>query len=115
MPISVSEALDSDTCSRVVLEDHTGGSYVNGLFVQGPATIRKGLGSVQQPTAQQLTLLEGSEKKTDVRAIYCNKKLYLAKEDRSSTLVHHNGDTYKLLKMSDWGVNGWFLGLGSKL
>lgn len=74
MPINVSEALDSDTAERIIVERDTGtGVYVDGIYVNAPIRTFKTLASVQQPTPKQLeTLPQGERDKNPM--LFISKK-----------------------------------------
>lgn len=115
MTVSVAEALDTDTASLVTLEDTAGGGYVDGIFVPGAATLRKALGSFQQPSPQQLEFLEGSERKNDVRSVYLNKEVRLSKADGTSTVIIKQGKRFKVVHVGDWNDFGWFFAMASAI
>ena len=113
MPINVSEAIDSDTAIMVSLENASGGTYVQGIYVPGGPAITKALASPQQPTPEQLNFLEGGERTKDLKAFYLNKKVITSKGDKVATVIIQGGKRFKVIFVGDWEPFGWFFAIGA--
>lgn len=104
MPINVSEAIDSDTSERIRVERSSPGSYVDGLFVPGPISTFKALGSVQQPTPRDLQTLPEGERVKNLKMVICSKKLQTANEDTNTLadVIIAKGIRFKITMLADW-------------
>lgn len=114
MPINVSEAIDSDTAEKMIVERTTGSGYVDGLWVKGTITTFKTLASAQQPTPKQLETLPEGDRARDP-FLFISKKPLLAADDKTNTaadLVTFKGQKYKIIKVGDWSSYGHTMAFG---
>lgn len=116
MPIKVTEAIDADTATVVTLEDKGIPTRLDGRPVYPPATIRKALASVQQPTPEQLQFLEGGERTSNTYSFYLNKSVQTADVDTGTpaTTIIRRGQRFKVIHVGDWDDYGWFFAIGAK-
>tara|TARA_R110000744_G_scaffold111795_1_gene209985 strand:- start:874 stop:1221 length:348 start_codon:yes stop_codon:yes gene_type:complete len=115
MAIQVSEALDLDTAVLVSLENASGGSYVEGIYVPGATVLDRALASVQQPSPKELEFLEGGERGKDLKSFYLNKEVITSQGDKVATVITHRSKRYKVVFVGDWEDYGYFFAIGAKI
>lgn len=116
MPINVSEALDADTCAKVMVERVSPGSYVNGLYVPGTTSNFGTLASPQQPTPKQLEMVPEGERDTDIMLFICKRKVRTGDDsnDLQPDIILWNNERWKVVKVADWSTFGHTMAFGAK-
>lgn len=117
MPINVSEALCTDTAEIVTVKRTTGGSYVDGIYVQGSESTFKTICSVQQPSPIELQNLPEGERDKDIRK-FISKKPVFTTSDRDeiiADLIRYKGNDYKIISAGDWDSYGHTTSFGVRV
>lgn len=113
--INVSEALDYDTCTRVVVERTLPGAYIDGLYVEGSKTNFKSLASPQQPTPKQLEILPMGERDKNIMLFICNKRVRTT-DDKKGTLadvIIWDNQRWRVIRLANWSSFGHVLAYGA--
>lgn len=116
MPITVSEALDSDTAEIITVERTSGGGYVDGIYQKGVVSTFKTICSVQQATPEELQNLPEGERNKDVRK-FISKKAIRTASDRDGLIadvVLYKGFRFKIISAGDWDSYGHTTSFGAR-
>lgn len=109
MTINVGEGLCSDTALLLTVKRPIGTQQIkDGLLVQPPYTTFKSLISPQQPTPQELEVLDEGERSTDLYLFISSRELRTA-SDHDQTLADYvvfRGNDYKIIYAGDWQTFG---------
>lgn len=117
MPINVSEAIDSDTAEKILVERTLPGAYVDGHYVSGAKSTFKTLASVQQPTPKQLQMLTENERDMDLK-LFIPLRLVNTASDRDGTpsdVITYKGIKYTIIKSGDWISYGYSWVIGARV
>ncbi len=117
MPINVNQAIDLQTGTKIYIQRSVGGSYVDGIYVEGPRKLIKAIASQQAPTPSQISLLEGLERTKDIKAFYVNKAIIASDhyDNNEADNIVWNGKVYRAMKLGDWNDYGYNLVLGARI
>lgn len=116
MTITVSEALDLDTCLKLVVERTAVGSYVDGIYSPGSVSTFKSLISPQQPTPDQLQILPEGERDKDIVMFISKRKLRTTddKNNLIADIVLFNDSRYKIVSLANWSTFGHNIAFGAR-
>lgn len=116
MTITVSEALDLDTCLKLTVERTDPGAYVDGLYVQGAVSTFKSLISPQQPTPKELQVLSEGERDKDIMMFISKRKLRTDDDGNNivADVILYDNSKYRVIKLADWSSFGHTIAFGAK-
>lgn len=104
MPINVSEAIDSDTGEKILVERETAGQYVDGLYVPGAVTTFKNFASVQPASDEEIQQLpEGERNKLIFKFIA--KRPIRTTEDRKGQIadvILYDNTRWRVIGRANW-------------
>lgn len=108
MPINVSEALDSDTAEKIVVERKTGGGYVDGLYVEGSISTFKTLASAQPATPDEIQIQPEGERDKDIFKFISKKPIYTTKdrEGEEADVIIFKKKRWRVISGGDWASYG---------
>lgn len=117
MPLSVRDAIDTDTGEKVMIKRKTDGFYDDGIWKEGIPRIIKALASVQQPTKQQIELFTGLERDKDMKTFYVNKELQGSSEfdDTEADIIIWKNREYRAMQKGGWESYGYNVALGVRI
>jgi len=116
MTISVSEALDLDTCLKLTVERTASGGYIDGIYSAGSISTFKSLISPQQPTPEQLQILPEGERDKNIMMFVSKRKLRTA-DDRNNLIadvILFDNARYKIISLANWSTFGHNIAYGAK-
>ena len=117
MPLSVRDAIDTDTGEKIKLKRKTDGFYEKGIWQKGRFRYIKALASVQQPTKQQIELFTGLERDKDMKTFYVNKFVQASSEfdDNESDTIIWKDREYRAMHVGEWESYGYNIILGVRI
>lgn len=117
MTINVSEALDSDTAIIVTVERENGGSYVDGIWVDGTISTFKTLASPQPATAKDRQILPEGDRDKDIFKFITKKPVrgLSDRDDQSADVIIFKGKRYRIVSPADWDTYGQTTSLGARI
>ncbi len=117
MPISVKQAINSETGEKIQIRRMTGGDFVDGIWNPGQLTIIKAFASVQQPDPEEIQLITGLERDKDVKIFYTNKAVQASSDfdDTEADKLVWKGKVYKAMKPADWSSYGYDAVIGVRI
>ena len=117
MPINVSQAINHSTAETVTVERRAGGEYVDGIYQAGSIETFSTLASVQQPSPDEMQMIEEGERNKDIRKFISLKEIRSTKDrdGQEPDYVIYKGNKYKIIMSADWQSYGYYRSFGARV